>query len=702
MRLEPACGDTWAMRRLAAKASTGLVHAAAKGRIVLVRRVDEVLDRPRWVWLLLILAATLPLLVFAAGAAYFSAERTRADAWRTASSLAARVSERVTAELSSQLAMTEILAASTALDIGDLQAFRLEAQRVQDDCPLWYTIELARPSGLQVLNLLRQSGVALGPTADLASFDQVVRTRRPVVGGIGPVGLVSGRRLVTLRAPVIRGGVLRYVLSAAVAPSAVSAILRQASLPSKWLGVIVDQTGHIVARTLDERGRVGGLAAGSLLRAISRHQSGSYTGRTLEGVQSYVVFRPLSGTDGWSVHLAIPQTTLLRPIRRSLAVLLGGAIASLLLASGLVTLIARAVARRRSREQERAAHALRISEESRLLAVEAADLGTWRLDPSTGAFSGSDRCLAMLGLSDEAPSWAACVRAIHPDDRTTFAATVQERRRLGGWLDAEFRVGAGEAVRWMRMTGRSLSDGNGAVLGVITDVSARRGAETERLALQSRFQDAQEEERRRIARDLHDHVGQTVTGLSLGLAALNTMMEEAGCDEACRDRTSVLRKLAADIGRDIHHAASDLRPAALDAFGLREALIAHTADWSEQYGIAVDVHAPSLDARLPPPIEIAIYRVVQEALTNVIKHADARSVSVVLDRIHDSIQVVIEDDGRGFNLPSAGSESGRLGLSGMRERVGLIGGTMTIETASGSGTTLFVRVPLPPNGSGPA
>ena len=138
--------------------------------------------------------------------------------------------------------------------------------------------------------------------------------------------------------------------------------------------------------------------------------------------------------------------------------------------------------------------------------------------------------------------------------------------------------------------------------------------------------------------------------------------------------------------------AVELRPKALDDFGLVPAIERLAESFTEQTGIAVDFEAAVGDSRLPSEIETALYRIVQEALTNVVKHAGARHVSVILSRKDGSVTAVIEDDGRGFE--AGGTDGAGLGLVGMRERLGLLDGRLAIESTQGAGTTLVVEVPL--------
>jgi signal transduction histidine kinase len=201
-----------------------------------------------------------------------------------------------------------------------------------------------------------------------------------------------------------------------------------------------------------------------------------------------------------------------------------------------------------------------------------------------------------------------------------------------------------------------------------------------------RVVEAQELERRRLARELHDETGQALTSILLGLRAV----EEAK-DDAARDAASAeLRELAVSTLQDVRRLAVELRPTALDDFGLLAALERLAETFTEQIGIETDVEASLGDGRLPAEIETALYRLVQEALTNVVKHARASRVSISLVRKAKSVSVVIEDDGVGFTEPSGGG----LGLIGMRERVGLLDGRLEIEAGPGQGTTIVAEVPL--------
>ena len=214
-------------------------------------------------------------------------------------------------------------------------------------------------------------------------------------------------------------------------------------------------------------------------------------------------------------------------------------------------------------------------------------------------------------------------------------------------------------------------------------VSVELSERVERDALR-RIVAAQELERQRLARELHDETGQALTSILLGLRQL----EGAEGSEA----VAALRELVVATLQDVRRLAVELRPKVLDDFGLVPALERLTHGFAEQTGIAVDLEASTLTERPPVEVETAIYRIVQESLTNVVKHAQAGNVSVVLTRSDGTIKAVIEDDGTGFE-PAASAGEG-IGLVGMRERIELLDGSLTVESSPRSGTTVAVEVPV--------
>ena len=203
-----------------------------------------------------------------------------------------------------------------------------------------------------------------------------------------------------------------------------------------------------------------------------------------------------------------------------------------------------------------------------------------------------------------------------------------------------------------------------------------------------RVVEAQEVERARLARELHDETGQALTSILLGLKALEERVETDDRGAAIAE----LRELVVSTLQDVRRLAVELRPAALDDFGLVPALERLRDMVSEQSDLSVDVHSDLADQRLPTETETALYRIVQEALTNVLKHAGATRVTVRLSQRDRSVGLIVQDDGAGFD-PQAVRDGG-LGLTGMRERVALLGGRLAVESSEGAGTMLKAEVPL--------
>jgi signal transduction histidine kinase len=204
-----------------------------------------------------------------------------------------------------------------------------------------------------------------------------------------------------------------------------------------------------------------------------------------------------------------------------------------------------------------------------------------------------------------------------------------------------------------------------------------------------RLVEGQELERRRIARELHDETGQALTSVLLGLKAV----EEAKDEQALRTAMAALRELVVATLQDVRRLAVELRPKALDDFGLVPALERLVQTFGDATGIDVQLEAQLPEERLAPDVETTLYRTVQEGLTNVAKHSGAQKVSILVVRREDSVTAVVEDDGQGF-APDELAGSDGIGLDGMRERVALLEGRLDVESAPGAGTTLVVEVPV--------
>ncbi|MCK6540925.1 MAG: HAMP domain-containing protein [Anaerolineales bacterium] len=216
----------------------------------------------------------------------------------------------------------------------------------------------------------------------------------------------------------------------------------------------------------------------------------------------------------------------------------------------------------------------------------------------------------------------------------------------------------------------------------------RREREGLRRQLMEKVIATQEDERRRIARELHDSTSQNLTSLIVGLR----MMEAQCAHCASPTKAADLREVASHTLEEVHDLSMRLRPRVLDDLGLAAALERLAHEWQARYKIPVDV-VIELEDRLPGEIETALYRIVQEALTNIARHAQAKSASILIEKRGGFVRAIVEDDGIGFD-PSAQRGERHLGLLGMRERAELLGGTLIIESMPEHGASVFIEIPL--------
>lgn len=206
---------------------------------------------------------------------------------------------------------------------------------------------------------------------------------------------------------------------------------------------------------------------------------------------------------------------------------------------------------------------------------------------------------------------------------------------------------------------------------------------------------AQEDERKRISRELHDETGQSLTSLLVGLK----IVDKSPSLEEARKRVSELQELTSRTLEEVHKLSVELRPTLLDDLGLIAALRSYSKDFSQKHGVKISFHATGFEERVPPLVEVAVYRVVQEALTNIAKYASARNVTLTLERDGKTLHAEVADDGVGFDperLLAQKRKENRLGLLGMQERVSLLGGQFHLHAAEGAGCRIRFDLPLTP------
>ncbi len=263
-------------------------------------------------------------------------------------------------------------------------------------------------------------------------------------------------------------------------------------------------------------------------------------------------------------------------------------------------------------------------------------------------------------------------------------------------VEATQAVGRGDfsyrVRRWANDEVGTLTDAFNNMANALAKAEAER-AEREQLRAQyvHAVIAAQEDERKRIARELHDSTSQSLTSMMIGL---KTMADGCHVPEL-QKRAEELRTVAGQTLDDVHALSLQLRPSVLDDLGLPEAIRRHVADCCRRNTLNIDLAIQGLDeVRLPTEIETALYRITQEALTNIIRHAEAQTASIFIECNTTKVLEVIEDDGKGFDQSSIDWHDGHLGLYGIRERAELLSGQFTIETKPEHGTSLFIEIPL--------
>ena len=326
-----------------------------------------------------------------------------------------------------------------------------------------------------------------------------------------------------------------------------------------------------------------------------------------------------------------------------------------------------------------------------------AHVGSWDWDLVTDRLTVSDEHNRIFGLPVGRPTSVADVfERIHPRDRPNVERLVAQALKDGKPYRCEFRVrhadGTERTVEARTMV--ELDDGGRPIRkhGTAQDITERRRAEDMRRHLLGRAISAQEEERKRVARELHDETGQALSAILVGLRSV----QESPTIADAHAIAARLRDLAAVTVRDVGRIARGLRPSVLDDLGLIPALRRYAEELGEARQLAVRIADDGCD-RLPSEIETTLYRIVQEALTNVARHANASCAEVGITRRDGRVRAVIRDDGIGFDVGSALAPTARrqaLGLMGIEERAALVGGRVEITSTPGAGTCIGVDLPL--------
>jgi PAS domain S-box-containing protein len=353
----------------------------------------------------------------------------------------------------------------------------------------------------------------------------------------------------------------------------------------------------------------------------------------------------------------------------------------------------------------------RESAERVRLIADRAPVMIWTARPDTTLDYVNSTCAEFTGLPIERLRDEGWLGAVHPEDRDycegIYGAAFEARTPV----HMEYRVRRADgAYRWLLASGVPTYGPDGSFAGYIgcdVDITERRDAEErsrESLAalasshreirhLAGRLIQAQDAERARIARDLHDDVSQQLAGLSIAVSSFKRRMDELDGADVLQADVHALQQRATTLAQSVRHLSHDLHPTVLRHAGLVAALTAYCAELERTHGTVMTCRADGDFRSVPPEVALCLYRIAQEALRNVVAHAGARGADVRLIRIRDGAELTIEDDGKGFDVAMSFERGTGLGLVSITERVRLAGGTVAVVAEPNQGTRVFVRVP---------
>jgi two-component system NarL family sensor kinase len=721
---------------------TALSPEATESSRMRLKRVHRAIAIPRYLMLLAAvcmgcgLVLTASLLLDRAGK-----ERRAIEAQAITTSRA--VATSIDREIAVEESRLEALVSSPALIRGDIGAFydQLAATRVPEGT--WLVLDDTRQ---QLLSTLRPLGAALPKVDDndpseRESLAKAMRGDRLYVGNQRR-GAVSQLDAVAVSLPVRRGNEVAYVLTASMSSRRLQDVIDEQHLPLGWSGFILNRNGRTVARSpkTDAPSLESALAA-----MLQEHEADGVRLSPDDGTKSPdLVAFSRSTRSGWTAATAVPLALAEVPLRRALLQIAGGG--SLLLAIGGAaawTLARRnerpAPARREAQERQQSmmdalsAQIAVLDEHGTIIAVNAA----WRRFAEAGGFGGRPcgigaSYLRICGIAPAAGDGEPADGGSNAD-RTGSAAVM---RREGDVLYLGSPAPHGPVSqgigRWFRIhVARFAADVDRRLLVMHEDITDARRTEDALRQLTGQIMRLQDEERRRIARDLHDSTAQNLLGAALGIdrSLRLTQFIPYRAERALRESKDLIEQSQ----REIRTVSYLLHPPLLDEAGLPSALRWYIEGFAKRSGIAVDFDvAPTLiDRRMPADLETALFRIVQEALANVCRHSGSTTARIELARsetvapnamILDEVQLTIVDAGRGMtgggmksesegpDLAFAGSKPGMsrvdpagarnggragigVGLPGMRERLRQFGGRLDIESGA-SGTTVRATVPV--------
>lgn len=646
-------------------------------------------------------------------------EEAQASALRTTRALAVAVDSRLREVEASLAALT----VSDSLRNQDLATFYKQALLFQVSTGLG-TVVVLDEHGRQVVNTSQPYGAPLPALGAQASTMPVIVEGRPMARVIKAPS--SGEPLAVVSVPVRINGQVRYALSTTIGFRHFDDLLREQSLPPTWIGSIVDPERVVVARTIDGDKFVGTPAPGFLVDAMSRYREGAFDGVSVEGIPVRTIYSS-TGYAGWAVAVGVPKAELARELYMPLLWFS----VSTLFVLGLATAaawwyaerIGRAMARLTNAARElgggaavsvpplgiveadqlaaamtRASSELRGNEARWSAVLESAMDGIVAVDESQRIVIYNPAAERIFGWSFQETMGQPLGMLIPPEHRGTHEVMVRQFGRTG---ETSRRMGAGVVVSGLRKGGAvfpieaSISHvdmgGNQLYTVIIRDVTEAVRARDDLTQMAGQANRVREQEKARIARELHDELAQSLAVLRMDLVQLGSALRTSHAD-AEQNVARMVAGVDASVAAT-RRIAADLRPLILDDLGLAAAIEWLGEEFTGRTGVACTVRLEG-DLDLPEPYATGVFRILQEALVNVAKHARAHRVEVSGVRNATDILFAVVDDGVGFDTGGPRKPLS-LGLAGLRERVHLLEGKLVVTSRQGHGTRLEVTIPAP-------
>jgi PAS domain S-box-containing protein len=346
-------------------------------------------------------------------------------------------------------------------------------------------------------------------------------------------------------------------------------------------------------------------------------------------------------------------------------------------------------------DRKLAEEARRESEERLRLAVQAGGMYAYEWNPATDEVVRSPEYAGILGPDEPIRTTREkLLQKIHPDDRAKFLAATAGLTPERPTDNVSYRIVSGRKIRWLKSTGRASFDGEGRMLrmiGIVADITDQKAAEEAISDVSRKLVQAQEQERIRIARDLHDDIAQRLALCVVGLEHLQQQAPDAET-ELCT-RIGELRTQLRDIANDVQAISRELHSSKLEYLGIVVASRSLCKEFSERYQVEIRFESYNMPDSMPLQSSLSLFRVLQEALHNAAKHSKGKFFDVKLWQSSEEIHLTVEDRGVGFDVDAAMKGRG-LGLTSMRERLRLVNGELSIDSKPNRGTTVHARVPF--------